>query len=156
MQANNDHEHTGITYSLNGPEIRHWASCDGVARGIGNVDEGAGWALATQPRAFFVGDGTSRPMAPPRSARGYSWINTPRAKRIHLEEAIGLVTLTTTLAYFEGCIAFRYPSGCVKAQAASNFTTNARLSAMRSLRFTSFFGVVSQPQPIVKGIAILM
>ena len=34
-------------------------------------------------------------MAPPRSARGYSWINTARAKRIHLEEAIGLVTLTT-------------------------------------------------------------
>ena len=29
-----------------------------LARGIGNVDEGAGWALATRPRAFFVGDGT--------------------------------------------------------------------------------------------------
>ena len=77
-------------------------------------------------------------MAPPRSARGYSWINTARAKRIHLEEAIGLVTLTTTLAYFDGCIAFQYPYGCVKAQAASNFITNARLLAMRSLLFTSF------------------
>ena len=53
-----DHEHTGITYSLKIPENRHWASCDGVAWGIGNVAEGGGWALATRPRAFFVGDGT--------------------------------------------------------------------------------------------------
>ena len=33
----------------------------------------------------------------------------PLAKRRHPEEAIGLVTLTTTLAYFDTCSAFQYP-----------------------------------------------